>query len=100
MSDSNSSNGSRERELFAQALEHCSGLERASFLARACGEDQALRGRVEALLQRSDGLGTFLEKPVMPPMLPVSNGSNSTVPFAVSTEKSGDIIGRYKLRER
>jgi hypothetical protein len=48
MSDSKPTPDSRERELFIQALEHPSPSERAAFLASACGEDLALKARVEA----------------------------------------------------
>ena len=40
-----------EESIFAQALEITSAAERAAFLDRACGDNQALRTEVEALLR-------------------------------------------------
>ena len=57
-------NGDADRELiiFTQALK-LRAEERAAFLERACGADQQLRSKVEALLSANDRLGTFLEQP-------------------------------------
>lgn len=82
----------RERELFIQALEQPTDRERAAFLAGACGDDLALRGRVEALLARSVGLGEFLEKPVA--------HLASVQESQVLDEQAGTVIGRYKLLEK
>ena len=40
-----------EREIFLDALDVADAGERAAFLARACGGDERLRRRVEALLE-------------------------------------------------
>ena len=40
-----------ERSIFMEALEFDDPQERAAYLGRACGDDQLLRDRVEALLQ-------------------------------------------------
>jgi len=37
--------------------------ERAAFLDKACGDDENLRRRVEALLRAYDRIGNFLEEP-------------------------------------
>jgi serine/threonine protein kinase len=88
----------RERELFVQALEQATERERAAFLAGACGNDLELRGRVEALLARSEGLGGFLEQPVVSPAAAgVNHPAGAPCAF---TEKAGDRIGRYKLLEK
>jgi serine/threonine protein kinase/tetratricopeptide (TPR) repeat protein len=47
--------------IFAEALERTDPAERAAYLARVCGDDAALRQRVEALLTAHDGAGRFLE---------------------------------------
>jgi len=91
---------SREQELFIQALDHPSADERAAFLATACGQDLALKARVEALLVRSEGLGAFLEKPVVSPAAVAATGANGTSGERAFTEKPGDRIGRYKLLEK
>ena len=91
---------SREQELFIQALDHPSAEERAAFLAAACGEDLALKGRVEALLARSEGLGAFLEQPVVSPAAVGATCANGTGGERAFTEKPGDRIGRYKLLEK
>ncbi len=47
--------------IFAEALERTDPAERAAYLDGACGDDAALRRRVEALLAAHDGAGRFLE---------------------------------------
>ena len=80
---------SREKALFEQALDAGSSAERLAFLQGACGGDAALLARVQALLQAHEAAEGFLpEQPA---------GPASLVPV---TEKPGDRIGRYKLRER
>ena len=37
--------------------------KRAAFLSYACGDDENLRHKVEALLRAHDRIGTFLEEP-------------------------------------
>ena len=77
-----------EQEIFAAALACATPAERAAFLDARCGDDAALRRRVEALLAAAEAAGDFLEEPV----------------FALAadgiTEKPGDRIGRYKLLEK
>src|SRR5438128_2392444 len=53
-----------EEDLFVAALEKPPS-ERAAFLAEACGEDLALRQRLEALLNAHDRAGDFLSNPVV-----------------------------------
>ena len=47
--------------IFAEALERTDPAARAAYLDGACGDDAALRRRVEALLAAHDGAGRFLE---------------------------------------
>jgi WD40 repeat protein/serine/threonine protein kinase len=47
--------------IFGEALERSDQAERAAYLAKACGDDQALRDRVEVLLAAHDEAGRFLE---------------------------------------
>ncbi len=47
--------------IFFEALERTDPAARAAYLDGACGDDVALRRRVEALLAAHDGAGRFLE---------------------------------------
>jgi serine/threonine protein kinase len=79
-----------EESIFAQALEIASTAERAAFLDRACGNNQALRAEVEALLRASERSGDLLdlpENPVLTTDLPAH-------------ERPGTVIGPYKLLEQ
>ena len=78
---------STEQEAFAAALACSTPAERAACLAACCGEDTALRRRVEALLKAATRAGDFLESPVAAPADGIS-------------EQPGDRIGRYKLLEK
>ncbi len=51
-----------ERAIFNNALEKTDPRERAAYLAGACGGDEALHRRVEALLESYDDAGDFLER--------------------------------------
>jgi serine/threonine protein kinase/WD40 repeat protein len=79
----------REKALFEQALDLASAGERLAFLKGACGEDSSLQARVQVLLQAHDTAEGFLpDEPTGP------------TPFVSLSEKPGDRIGRYKLREK
>jgi serine/threonine protein kinase/DNA-binding SARP family transcriptional activator len=80
-----------EESIFGQALEIESADERAAYLDRACGSDQALRSEVEALLRVSARSGDLLDVPEF------DRASPDGAPFA---ERPGMLIaGRYKLLE-
>jgi serine/threonine protein kinase/tetratricopeptide (TPR) repeat protein len=79
-----------EREIFIAALQEGDPAERAAFLDQACADDQAMRARVEQLLQRNELAGSFLEVPA--PGLPQTAGT--------SLEMPGQVIGPYKLLEK
>jgi len=81
---------SRELALFAAALE-LPAEDRAAYLARECGDDHALKARVEALLRADSEAGNFMQQP--PGDFPAVNSN-------VIGEKAGDHIGRYKLIEQ
>jgi hypothetical protein len=55
----------KEEELFQQALERPAD-ERAAFLRAACGDDESLRLRVEAILKAHEHPGSFLQSPAIP----------------------------------
>jgi eukaryotic-like serine/threonine-protein kinase len=49
--------------IFLAAIEFDSAEERAAYIARVCGGDGELRGRVEKLVRAHFRLGRFLERP-------------------------------------
>ena len=83
----------REESLFESALALLPE-QRAAYLDKECGADAALRERVAALLKaygQSDG---FLEGP------PAAGPAGTRVVGAPPAENPGDMIGRYKIREK
>ncbi len=68
--------------------------QRAAWLNQACGDDAQLRQRIEFLLQSHDQAGEFLE-----PGRPTGKNGTMVVP-APPSEKPGDFIGHYKIREK
>src|SRR6185295_12459086 len=87
---------SSELAVFSEALQRATPEARATYLNGACGEDTALRRRVEALLCAAENAGDFLEQP------PAGLGGNASSTALVSefSENPGDRIGRYKLLEQ
>jgi serine/threonine protein kinase len=81
-----------EETIFAEAL-RLPPEERAAYLAQATGGNAELRQRVESLLG-SYSAGHFLEQAAAPQL---RQTREVTVPL---TEKPGETIGRYKLREQ
>jgi WD40 repeat protein/serine/threonine protein kinase len=93
-----------EETLFHQALERPAA-ERAAFLEHACGGDDELRRRVEALLHAHDNPGSFLGKP--PVNLGGAADSQRGQPGDAEApgthpipEGPGSCIGPYKLLQR
>ena len=80
-----------EEALFALALRK-SAAERAAFLERECGEDTALRRRIEQLLAAHGSPDPFLEPPAAP--------SGSKTVLLPPEEGPGTLIGRYKILEQ
>src|SRR5262245_16617240 len=54
-----------EETLFTQALEKADPAQRAAFLDAACGDNRALRARLEALLGSHEQASSFLESPAV-----------------------------------
>ena len=82
----------REALIFTEAL----GVpveKRAAFLERACGGDERLRRKVEALLTSHEEIGDFLQES------PDEAVSQARI-AATADEKPLDRIGRYKLLEQ
>jgi WD40 repeat protein/serine/threonine protein kinase len=65
---------------------------RGAYLQEACGGDEALRGRVEALLRAHESAGTFMDNVAVDP----GRGTLVVKP----AEQLGDRIGRYKLLQQ
>src|SRR6185503_18908022 len=81
-----------EETIFAEAL-RLPPQERAAYLDRATSGNAELRQRIESLLG-SYGTGDFLEQAASPEL-------RQTLDVTVAlTEKAGETIGRYKLREQ
>jgi eukaryotic-like serine/threonine-protein kinase len=71
---------------------------RAAYLDEACAGDAALRGRVEALLAADEPNDPYLDQPTevfIPPSALQTSVSPETPGEAI-----GDMIGRYKLKEK
>src|ERR1041385_2037641 len=84
---------SREEAIFDAAVA-LPPAERAAYLDRACGGDQPLRQRVDLLLRSHQQATDFLEPAV-------AAATNRTMTISVSpSEKAGDVIGPYKIREK
>jgi hypothetical protein len=102
----------REEALF-EAARGLAPDQRDDYLRRVCGENAPLRQRLEKLLQANEQAGEFLEsatwqaaaKPTQSP-LPVggATAAGDVEPTLVAaspiSEKPGDVIGRYKIREK
>jgi serine/threonine protein kinase len=85
-------NPNREELLFGLALTK-SASERAEFLDRECGEDQALRQRLEALLAAHDAPDELSPAPAAKATMKLE--------FADAPDEAvGQTLGRYKLMER
>ncbi|UCE46979.1 MAG: hypothetical protein JSW47_15380, partial [Phycisphaerales bacterium] len=78
--------------IYHAALKKASGQERSSYLDEVCGDDRALRARVEALLDASQEVGDFLEAPAV--------HSNVTLDESPLIEGPGTRIGHYELLEQ
>src|SRR5882724_5610076 len=79
-------------EIFSRIVEMANAEARAAYLEGACGDDRSLKARVEALLANHTQ-DDFLQKPA------AVLGPQGTVVVPI-TEKPGDRIGRYRIREK
>ena len=68
--------------------------DRAAYLNQACGDNEPLRRRIEALLNASEQSGAFLEVSAASTLRRTPAAS---IPLA---EKPGDKVGRYKLLQQ
>jgi eukaryotic-like serine/threonine-protein kinase len=82
----------REEILFREVIRRAKGPEREAFLSQACAGDQALRARLQALLQAHESPAPSLEPRAAPPV--------DTTVLLPPEETPGTLIGRYKILEK
>src|SRR5438445_4208643 len=87
----------REEQIFEAALQFPTPEQRAAFVKGACGNDETLRQRVEALLKAHEHTSGFLDQP---PAAPSGKTLVLTTGMLAVTERPGDKIGRYKLLQQ
>ncbi|MEI6394742.1 MAG: serine/threonine protein kinase, partial [Verrucomicrobiota bacterium] len=85
-----------EEEIFAEALRLPTPEGRALYLNHACGNDEPLRRRVEALLQAHDNPGEVPDNPTAEVSASTISVATGMVPLFV---KPGERIGRYRILE-
>ncbi|MGA2247421.1 MAG: protein kinase [Verrucomicrobiota bacterium] len=90
MSETNPFPNRLEKVIFLEALEKKTREERAAFLDGACGKDQTLRARVEALLANHFHPAAFMQKAAV-------EAERPTVKISFAEEAAGTLIGHYKL---
>jgi len=83
----------REEAIF-NAARSLPAPDRAAYLQAACGGDAELRMRMERLIEAHGRAGDFLEP------APAAQGGAGTILIAPPSEKPGDQIGHYKIREQ
>ena len=88
--------------IFSSALQRTSAGERTAYLDGACGDDAALRARVEELLRAHEEADTFLSRPTAEARVVAtpSGGSGDSSAAGPSKEGPGTRIGRYKLLQQ
>src|SRR5438034_7022632 len=91
------SDANREEQVFEAALQFPTPDQRAAYVKGACGNDEKLRQRVEALLKAHEHEGGFLDQP---PAVMSSKTLVLTTGMMAVTEKPGDKIGRYKVLQQ
>ncbi|MCO6043186.1 protein kinase [Aeoliella sp. ICT_H6.2] len=85
---------SAARSIFLRAIELGSPDERSELVHAACGDDSELRGRVDALLKAYDDPDSFFDGPIAGD---ASQGDAPTIDLPKMSERSGTVVGRYKL---
>src|SRR6185369_8757682 len=78
-------------DIFLNAREMGDPSERARYLDKACGADDGLRQRVEAMLRDAEGAEAFFGP---------QDGLAQAAGDAQMTEGPGTVIGRYKLLQK
>jgi serine/threonine protein kinase len=83
-------------DIFSAALELETLEQREKYLLEACGENAALRERIEALLRSSDKVSRFMEAPA----LGIEDGPDSPTLDQPLSEEPATQIGPYKLLQQ
>jgi eukaryotic-like serine/threonine-protein kinase len=81
-----------ERDIFIQVIQAADPAQGAALVQDLCGQDQALRQRVEALLDAHGRAVSFLESPPA--------GFAATADHRPISERPGAVIGPYKLLQQ
>jgi serine/threonine protein kinase len=90
----------RVKDIFLAAAEQTDPREREACLRQACGDDDALRRRVEVLLRRHDQANSILERPAFESAALVAPQSAGTDDPAPQQEAAGTRLGPYKLLQK
>src|SRR5262249_28915700 len=78
--------------VFIEALEKTNAAERGAYLGAVCGEDAALRARVDKLLAAHEAAGGILDRPAAT--------EEATGPYRPLSEGPGTLVGPYKLLQK
>jgi WD40 repeat protein/serine/threonine protein kinase len=78
-----------ERSIFIEALDKTSAAQRVAYLEAVCGDDVAMRQRIEKLLAAHEAAGGILDQPAVP--------AHATASYTPLAEGPGTVIGPYKL---
>jgi serine/threonine protein kinase/uncharacterized protein HemY len=81
-----------ERSIFIEALDKTSAAERSAYLNDACGNDDAMRRRIEKLLAAHEAAGGILDHSAV--------SDERTGPHTPLCEGPGTVIGPYKLLQQ
>jgi eukaryotic-like serine/threonine-protein kinase len=90
----------RAREIFLACVKRDSTHERAEFIERECGSDDALQSAVVNLLEAHEVNGGFLEKPFDGSFVDDNGELATTLGMSTVTEQPGSRIGPYKLLQQ
>src|SRR5450755_3116609 len=89
----------REVAIFITARRFSTG-ERAAYLDGACGDDPALRRRLDELLDVDEAAGEFLERPADEKFSVTAMPDPPGRSPVSAPEKAGDRIGLYTLLQQ
>lgn len=90
---------SGDKEIFLAVLDLPQS-ERQQYLESACGGDDALRLRVEALLKAAEETDKLLDQERIQVEMSAGNESVSSTEPLAQTERIGSQIGPYKLLQQ
>lgn len=77
--------------IYFEALEKGTPEERTTYLDQVCGQDKALRRKVDRMLSMHANVGEFLEKPA------ISHLSATQLKFVVTDVVAPETVGRYQI---